>query len=114
MDGLNPETVRQIRELGGEELLGQLFGAFLKHGPARLQALRESLAGKDARGAEHWLHSLRSSAAVLGANALSELAAELEALAREDRLEDLGRRMGDLEGRLQKVLADLEKALADR
>jgi histidine phosphotransfer protein HptB len=87
---LDPSVIQSLRELGGDAepgLLGELVQLFLQDSPDKLRALQEGFGGRDAKVVERNAHSLKSSAASLGANSLSKLLAEIEAAGRAHDLE---------------------------
>ena len=79
-----------MRWLGGDrKLLRELVGIFVDDGPKRLDALRAAMAAADAKQIEHIAHSLKGSAAILGAARLRDAALVLEDSA-HDRHGDAG------------------------
>lgn len=67
---LDPAIVDQLRALaqaGNPELLGRLEAAFARDTPERLRALRVAVAAGDAQAVAFNLHTLKGSAANLGA-----------------------------------------------
>lgn len=89
---LDPEVIEMLRDLGGEdepELLAELVAVFLADAPQRLHDMQQGLAQGDFELLERAAHTLKSSAANLGARLLSEHARELEAAARARRGEGL-------------------------
>jgi PAS domain S-box-containing protein len=71
---------------GDRELLGELAGLFLETCPQWLLGLRQSLAKRDADTVHRLAHTLKGSAAQLGASSLSSAARRLEAVAGEQGL----------------------------
>jgi HPt (histidine-containing phosphotransfer) domain-containing protein len=68
-----------LRWLGGDQqLLRELVGIFVDDGPKRLEALRAAMTAADAQQLEQIAHSLKGSAAILGAVRLQESALALE------------------------------------
>jgi HPt (histidine-containing phosphotransfer) domain-containing protein len=68
-----------LRWLGGDQqLLRELVGIFVDDGPKRLEALRAAMSAADAQQLEQIAHSLKGSAAILGAVRLQESALALE------------------------------------
>jgi len=68
-----------MRWLGGDRgLLSELVGIFVDDGPKRLQAIRVALTASDIQQLEHVAHSLKGSAAILGATRLQTAALALE------------------------------------
>jgi HPt (histidine-containing phosphotransfer) domain-containing protein len=77
-----------MRWLGGDRgLLSELVGIFVDDGPKRLQAIRAALTASDVRQIEHVAHSLKGSAAILGATRLSTAALALEDAAHDGHTE---------------------------
>jgi len=67
-----------MRWLGGDRhLLSELVSLFVDDGPKRLQAIRAALTASDVRQVEHVAHSLKGSAAILGATG-PQIAQELD------------------------------------
>lgn len=68
-----------MRYLGGDRrLLLELVGIFLDDGPKRLDSLRVAMSAPDIGQIEQVAHSLRGSAAILGATDLQSAALALE------------------------------------
>lgn len=99
---LDESALARLREWGGDELLGQLIGIFLTNAPVRMSQIRSVGSGADIAEAERGAHSLKSSAANLGAMQVRELAEEIERSAGE----------GDA-NRVKEVLPQIEVAFAD-
>ncbi|MCI2238649.1 response regulator [Paenibacillus sp. TRM 82003] len=78
----------RIADLGGADtdadraLFAQLLTSFVERAPAAVADLEDALAAGDARELETRAHSLKGSAANLGAEVLAQLCADLEARAR--------------------------------
>ena len=72
-------TVRQLRELGGEELLRRLVTLLLELTPQRLGALAGGLESGDLPAARHAAHALCSTAGTLGAASLLDAAQVIQA-----------------------------------
>ncbi|MDX1503070.1 MAG: Hpt domain-containing protein [Thermoanaerobaculia bacterium] len=79
---LDPEVVAQIREVGGEELVRELFETFVENAGSRLEALRRARQRADLPGILAAAHSIRSAGASIGTAGLARLAGETERLAR--------------------------------
>ena len=81
---LDPVTIESLRDLGesiGQDLLSEVSRLFLDRGEVRLDGMREGIAQEDLSAVERWAHSLKGSAGTLGAMDLSSLCADLERLA---------------------------------
>src|SRR5438105_4818844 len=78
-----------MRWLGGDRhLLSELVSIFVDDGPKRLQAIRAALTASDVRQVEHVAHSLKGSAAILGATGLQTAAVALEDAAHDGHTEN--------------------------
>lgn len=78
---LDPAALERLRQWGGAKLLSQMVRLFLENGPTRLEQIRTGVQGDALGDAERGAHSLKSSAANVGATALSRIAARMEDLA---------------------------------
>lgn len=96
---IDPAALERLRDWGGGKLMAQMVRLFLENSPARMEQIRAGLEGGEVGLAEKGAHSLKSSAANVGALAVRDLAAAMEAVAAR----------GDL-GQARDDLADLEAA----
>lgn len=101
---LDAKTLSQIREIGGDELLGRLARLFLEHTPLRLEEVRRGLASDDWSRTARAVHSLRSSSVTLGAMDLAQTAAELERFAGEEKREQFESTLPVLEEKTRTAL----------
>ena len=76
---LTADTVGQVRELGGEELLRRLGRLLLELTPRRLSALAEALRRDDLAAARRAVHALGSTAGTVGAGGLLAATHRVEA-----------------------------------
>ncbi len=81
----DPAALDRLRRFGGSHLLNTMISLFLSSTPERIDATRSAIAAGDAAAAELALHSLKSSAAQLGALRMQRLSqfGELRAQAGE-------------------------------
>lgn len=105
---LDAKTLSQIRNIGGDELLGRLARLFLERTPVRLKEIRRGLSKGDWSRTSLAIHSLRSSSVTLGALELAAEAAELERMATEKEREALKSALPGLEEKTQAVLAAMK------
>jgi HPt (histidine-containing phosphotransfer) domain-containing protein len=95
-----------LRWLGGDQgLLRELVGIFIDDGPKRLKALREAMTASDVQQLEQVAHSLKGSAAILGASRLQESALALEEAAHDGRAESGVGLVADIAREIERVLA---------
>ena len=95
-----------MRWLGGDQhLLSELVGIFVDEGPKRLQAIRAALTASDVQQVEHVAHSLKGSAAILGATRLQTAALALEEAAHERHTENSPDLVAEIARELERVMA---------
>lgn len=87
---LDEAAVDRLREWGGSALVARMIDLFIELGPERLSQIRSGSANGEPETVERAAHSLKSSAANLGAERLRARAAELEEAA-------MARRSGEIE-----------------
>lgn len=84
---------------------------FLENSPARLDQIRTGVQDDTTREAERGAHSLKSSAANVGATAVSRLAGEMEALASRGELAAVDAMRPELEAAYERARERLEDLL---
>ena len=84
---IDPSAHERLREWGGDKLLRQMVGLFLENAGARMDMISSGFETGEARQVEHGAHSLKSSAANIGAERVRGLAQHLETLASEGNME---------------------------
>ena len=95
-----------LRWLGGDQgLLRELVGIFVDDGPKRLEALRAAMTAADVQQLEQVAHSLKGSAAILGAARLQESALALEEAAHDGRAESGVHLVAQLAREVEQVIA---------
>ena len=99
----DPAALDRLRRFGGGKLLVEMIRLFLESGPQRVAAMHTGLAQGDSESVERALHSLKSSAAQLGALRLQRLAERGERLAKAGTLEAVSAQLSQLEQELAHV-----------
>jgi HPt (histidine-containing phosphotransfer) domain-containing protein len=95
-----------LRWLGGDQqLLRELVGIFVDDGPKRLDALRAAMSSADAQQLEQIAHSLKGSAAILGAVRLQESALALEESAHDGFAQHGAHLVPELVHEVERVIA---------
>lgn len=105
MPVIDPPTFQALKEMSGADFMPELIDTFLEDAPHMMDELRRALAAGDAEAFRRTAHSLKSNCRTFGALGLAELARELEFIAREDRLTDVG-------DKLERLTADYEGVAA--
>ena len=113
---LDPEAIRRLRELdpsGGNKLLERIVAAFSSSLDRLLPDLARARAGAtpDLAVVRHVSHTLKSSSASLGAMALSARCADIEALARDGRVDGLSEQLDAMLHDIQQVRTALAALL---
>ena len=80
---IDPQALERLREWGGDKLAGQMVRLFLKNSGTRMDQIRTGAGNGDLEEAERGAHSLKSSAANIGAELLRTLATRMESAALE-------------------------------
>jgi HPt (histidine-containing phosphotransfer) domain-containing protein len=101
-----------LKETVGADFIAELVGAFLEEAPTLIAQLRPALDAKDAEIFRRAAHSVKSNAATFGATNLFELARELEFMARENRLGEIGNRIEVLEETFDRAAGALKELCA--
>jgi two-component system, sensor histidine kinase and response regulator len=85
---LDEQTINQLAEDAGPELLPEMLAIFIKETRHRIAQLRESASLHDGNLLADTVHPLKSSAGTYGARALAELARQVDLACKEARLDD--------------------------
>ena len=88
---LNPETLNELRALGGEDdpdFLLSLINQFLEDIPRHVTAIQAALDQEDPEALQRAAHACKGGARYMGAERLAELALQLETLGREHSIEE--------------------------
>jgi len=104
---LEESALESLRELGGDEFLGEVVSTFLEDAPSLLASLRSELEQGDAAELRRAAHTLKTNGLTFGAVAFAELCLELEQRAKTGDLD----RAGSLVDRIDQEYVALEQAL---
>ncbi len=103
-------------QIGGRlrpALAAKVIGLFLSDTPAILDELVQGLERQDQRTVERAVHTLKSSAASVGASALSELAGVAEGLARRGQFDAVQLRVAEIRRQFELAVAQLQTLRAE-
>ncbi len=84
---LDDGALKNLRDLGGDEFLGEVIDAFLADAPELVATLRRALDEGSAEELRRAAHTLKSNGATLGATEFAELCRTLEARAKAGELD---------------------------
>jgi PAS domain S-box-containing protein len=104
---LDDAALANLRELGGDEFLGEVIDAFLADAPDLLATLRGSLDSGNTEELRRAAHTMKSNGATLGAEKFAELCRTLEHRAKEGELDGAA----DLVDQIEEEYRPLEEAL---
>jgi HPt (histidine-containing phosphotransfer) domain-containing protein len=105
---LDPAALERLSEWGGEKLVGQMIKLFLDNSPARMDQIRAGVASGDPAESEKGSHSLKSSAANVGAQQVRDLSTKMEAAAVAGDAEAVSQILPGLEEAYSQAIAALE------
>lgn len=107
---IDPKAHARLEEWGGTGLVTQMIKLFLENAPTRLEQVRNGLSESGGlKDAERGVHSLKSSAANVGAVVVSRVANEMEEKASDGDAAAMAALLPDLEAafvRAHEQLAD--------
>lgn len=105
-DPIDPGAMERLQEWGGDRLMLQMIRLYLENSSKRMDQIRTGLESREDGVVERGAHSLRSSAANLGAREVSRLAGEMEDAASKGDL--------DAAGALLERLTEANRRASDR
>ncbi len=105
---INPAAIQRLSEWGGENLLGRMVNLFLENTPARMDQIRRCLDADPGDQPLRGAHSLKSSAANLGADDLRVMCQTIEDLAAEGKIDDIREMLPPLEEAFSAACGQLE------
>jgi CheY-like chemotaxis protein/HPt (histidine-containing phosphotransfer) domain-containing protein len=109
-------AVEKIRAIGGSRgspLLGRIVAQFAATSAPLVATMRERCAAGDTEAVWRAAHSLKSSAAAVGAGGVAQRCAQIETAAREDRMLPPNSAIAALDDELGVAIAELRKLVED-
>ena len=100
-------ALARLDRIGGNEFVVEMIELFLENAPQRLESAREAFDGRDMVTLHRSVHSLKSTAANLGAQGLRAAAESAEALANENDLDAIGPILDDLDQQYEAARVEL-------
>ena len=107
-EAIEGAALDRLLRIGGQEFLLEMIDLFLENAPQRIRAARDAVEAGDADGVYRAAHSLKSTAANLGARPLQRLAERLESRAAEGDVEALPPLVEEVARRYEQVRHRLE------
>lgn len=112
---IDPSALENLRALGSDDngaFLREIVGIFLADMPERIAELEQGLSSGERERFIRSAHSIKGSAANLGATALRAAAERLESEASRGQWSALAPRLAELIGEFVRARAELEPLLA--
>jgi HPt (histidine-containing phosphotransfer) domain-containing protein len=107
------DQYRDIDPAGGQGLALRILRIYIDSASETWRGIEQAIAGRDAEALRLGAHSLKSSSASVGAQALANLLRELETLAKAARMDEAGILFASMQGEYARVLAALHDILAE-
>jgi len=105
---IDQAALERLEEWGGQKLSREIVHLFLENGPSRLDQIRKAVEGEDLDAPERGAHSLKSSAANVGAQHVQRLAGEVELAASGSDLQGVRDLIPNLEQAYDAAARELE------
>ncbi|MCK4728002.1 MAG: Hpt domain-containing protein [Desulfobacterales bacterium] len=113
-EGVFDKSVLLGRLGGDEELFDEVISVFMKDAPVQLEQLRQALNDNDAERVRQQAHRIKGASANIGAQALSDLAFEIETAGKDAKLDVVLPLVGKLKEDFEKlgsVLSDFDEGV---
>ena len=114
---VDPDVLAALAKLdsgGGDAFAKRLVRLFIDSSTAQVAALHAAWQARDPAQVQAIAHSLKASAAQIGARPLSQLCLQVEQAARRGRLEDAAQQTADLAAAHDAAIAALSRSCADQ
>lgn len=106
--GLDETVLSRLSETVGADVMQEIIDLFREHTPQRIEAARDGLRSGMLDEVARAMHTLKSSAALIGASRVEEIARRMEETATQQRAEALASQLDDLETAVAQVESYLE------
>ncbi len=104
---IDPAALRRLEKWGGPSLSQEIVELFLENGPSRMDQIRAAMDGDDLEVPERGAHSLKSSAANVGAQHVQRFAGEVELAASDGDLQTVRDLIPNLEAAYALAIREL-------
>ncbi len=108
---INPEAIQRLEEWGGADLVEQMVRLFLQNSPERMEQIRAVFREDPGTVPERGSHSLKSSAANVGADRVREVAGRIELAASDGDFDQVRVLVPELEGVYDEAIQELGSIL---
>ena len=108
---IDQTTYDDLKKMVGEDYIGELVETFFEETPGLLHEMRLALDDGDSEAFRRSAHSLKSNGASFGATQLASLARDLEYMGRDERLDEAGPKLPELEAAYTQAAEALKAVL---
>ena len=105
---IDPQALERLKEWGGDKLAGQMVRLFLKNTGSRMDQIRQGISDGNLEETERGSHSLKSSAANIGAEKLRTMATRMESAALDANMDSARTLLPELESAYAEAMEELE------
>ena len=102
------QALERLKEWGGDKLVAQMVRLFLKNSGTRMDQIRTGTETGDVAETERGAHSLKSSAANIGAENLRTLVTQVEAASLDEDVSALRSLLPEVEAAYSAAVGELE------
>ena len=106
--GVDETVLTRLSKAVGADVTQEIIDLFREHTPPRIEAAREGLRSGVLDEVARAMHSLKSSAAMIGASRVEEIAIRVEKTATEQQADTLASQLDDLDSAVAQVESYLE------
>jgi len=111
MEGAEKDVWNAVEALanaaGSEALMRRVCQVFLENLPAMQDAIHTAVANRDIIAIQHSAHTLKGSASVIGAQAATAAARDLEMMAKSRKLDGVGIALDHLDCELKRLIREV-------
>jgi HPt (histidine-containing phosphotransfer) domain-containing protein len=108
---INPEALGRLEEWGGADLVNQMVRLFIQNSPERMEQIRTAFGDDPGSVPERGSHSLKSSAANVGAERVRAVATSIEEAASEGDFDEVRTLIPELEAVFEEAIQALESII---
>jgi HPt (histidine-containing phosphotransfer) domain-containing protein len=106
--GVDETVLTRLSKMVGADVMQEIIDLFREHTPQRIEAAREGLRSGVLDEVTRAMHTLKSSAAMIGASRVEDIARRVEETATQQRADALAPQLDDLDSAVAQVEAYLE------
>ena len=113
-EALDQQALTRLRSWGGDQFVKKMCELFLSECGPKVGVIRKRFEAQDWLGVEKIAHSVKSSAANIGALSVRSLTEQIERLAKDHDQSAIAPLLGELERAYSQVQRDLENLISEK